>query len=87
MSFKDNNDPVLFDGPAFEHANMTVLQCRKVMEQTGMTTEATRLTGLEVTDRNMANVALEILNKMKTSAKAEYARQLAVESVQRALAS
>lgn len=87
MSFKDNNDPVLFNGPAFEHANMTVLQCRKVMEDTGMTTEATRLRGLEVTDRNMANVALEILNGMRAKADAEYARQLALESVQQALRS
>jgi hypothetical protein len=49
--FKDNSDPVLFASPELENANMTVLHCREVMERTGMTEEATRLTGLEVTDR------------------------------------
>jgi len=85
--FKDNSDPVLFASPALENANMTVLHCREVMERTGMTEEATRLTGLEVTDRGMAQVALEMLNSMKTRAEAEYARQIAVMSIQRALRS
>jgi len=85
--FKDNSDPVLFASPALENANMTVLHCREVMERTGMTEEATRLTGLEVTDRGMAQVALEMLNSMKMRAEAEYARQIAVTSIQRALRS
>jgi hypothetical protein len=83
----DNNDPVLFEGPAYENANMNVLHCREVLERAGMTTEATRLQGLEITDAGMAKVGLEILNAMRVKAEAEYARQLAVDSIQSALRS
>ena len=84
---RENNDPVLYASPALENANMTVLHCREVLEKTGMTTEATRLQGLEVTDRDMARVGLEILNKMRVKAEAEYARVAAVTSLEHAIRS
>lgn len=85
--FSENNDPVLFDSPALENANVTVLHCREVLEKTGMTTEAIRLQGLEVTSQAMARVGLEILNKMRVTAEAEYARKAAVDSLNRAIQS
>ena len=85
--FRDNSDPVLFDNQAFENANVTVLHCREVLEKSGMTTEATRLQGLDITDRDMATVGLEILNAMRVKASAEYARQAAMESLKFALRS
>ena len=87
MSFKENNDPVLFDNTALENANVTVLHCREVLEKTGMATEAGRLQGLDVTDRSMAKVGLEILNRMRVKAEAEYARAAAVRSLELAIQS
>lgn len=87
MSFKENSDPILFATPALENANVTVLHCREVLEQVGMTTEATRLQGLDVTDRGMAAVGLEILNKMRVKAEAQYARRAAIDSLEAALRS
>lgn len=87
MSHKDHNDPVSFESPALENANVNVLHCREVLEQVGMTTEATRLQGLDVTDRGMAAVGLEILNKMRVKAEAQYARHAAIASLERALRS
>lgn len=87
MSQRDHNDPVCFETPALENANVTVLHCREVLEKTGMTTEATRLQGLDVTDRGMATVGLEILNKMRVKAEAQYARRAAIESLEHALRS
>lgn len=82
---KDNNDPVLFDGPQFESANMTVTHCREVLAKTGMTEEARRLEGIEVTNPVMAEVALEVLEGMKVRAEAMYSHQLAISNVKRAL--
>lgn len=87
MSFKQNNDPVCYESPALENAHVTVLHCREVLEKTGMTTEATRLKGLEVTDRTMAAVGLEILINMRVKAEAEYARAAAISTLQDALRS
>lgn len=84
---KSNNDPVLFESPAIETANMSVLHCREVLEKTGLTSEAHRLEGVEVTDQGTAAVALDILNSMRLKAEAEYARQIAVGSVTNALRS
>ena len=83
--FNENNDPVLFESPELENANMTVLHCRKVMERSGMTMEARRLQGIEVNDPMMAGVALEILQGMRVKAEAMYAHQLAVANLQHAL--
>lgn len=83
--FKDNNDPVLFDSALFETANMTVTHCREVMERTGMTQEAKRLSGLEVTDEQTAAIALHVLNGMKAKAEAEFSRQLAVSNLRLSL--
>jgi hypothetical protein len=85
--FKENHDPVLFDSPALENANVTVLHCREVLEKNGMTTEATRLQGLEVTDRVMAKVGLDILNRMRVKAEAVYAVEAAVSSLEAAIRS
>jgi len=85
--FKDNHDPVLFDAALYETANMTVLHCREVLEQTGMTEEATRLQGVEVTDRHMAEVALDILKGMKAKAEAVYAHDVAMTCLQGTLRS
>lgn len=84
---RENNDPVLYDSPALENASMTVLHCREVLEKSGMTTEATRLQGLEVTDRNMAKVGLDILNTMRVKAEAMYAVKAAVDSLEHAIRS
>lgn len=85
--FKDNHDPVLFDAALYETANMTVLHCREVLEKTGMTEEATRLQGVEVTDRHMAEVALDILKNLKASAETVYARDTAVTCLRSTLRS
>ena len=82
---KDNHDPALFSSPALETANMTVLHCREVLERTGMTQEAQRLHGIEVTDPLMAQVALDVLQSMRVKAEAEYARQIAIQNVRDAL--
>lgn len=87
MSSEQNNDPVLYESPALENANVTVLHCREVLEKAGMTTEATRLQGLEVTDRNMARIGLDILTAMRVKAEAEYARAAAISTLQDALRS
>lgn len=87
MEFSENNDPMLFESPALENANVNVLHCREVLERTGMTVEATRLRGLEVTDRGMAAAGLEILNRMRVNAESEYARQAAISSLESALRS
>lgn len=79
--FKESNDPALFNSAQLETANMTVLHCQKVLEQTGMTAEATQLRGIEVTDARMAEVALEVLNKMRVKAEAQYARSLAIQNL------
>lgn len=83
--FKDNHDPVLFDNSALETANMTVLHCREVLEQTGMTREAQQLQGVAVTDPQMAQVALGILQNMRVKADAFYARNLAIQNIRSAL--
>lgn len=85
--FKPNRDPVLFDSNALELADMTVLHYQGVLEKTDKTAEARKLEGLRVTDREIASVALEVLNGMKAGAQTEYARQLAVNAVQDALRS
>lgn len=83
--FKSNHDPALFNSPALETANMTVLHCREVLEKTGMTQEARRLHGIEVTDPMMAQVALDVLQSMRVKAEAEYARQIAIQNINAAL--
>lgn len=84
--FKDNNDPVLFDNSALETANMTVLHCREVLEQNGLTREAQQLQGVAVTDPQMAEVALNILQNMRVKADAFYnARDLAISNIRSAL--
>ena len=83
--FKDNQDPVLFNNQALETANMTVLHCREVLEQTGMTREAQRLQGIEITDPLMAKVALEIIGNMRVKAEAMYARQIAMDNLKSVL--
>ncbi len=83
--FKDNNDPVLFDSSALETANMTVLHCREVLEQTGMTQEAQSLRGIEVTDPHMARVALDLLQGMRVRAEAMYARSIAIQNIRSVL--
>jgi hypothetical protein len=50
-----------------------------------MTAEATQLRGIEVTDPYMAEVALEVLNKMRVRAEAAYARSLAIQNLTSAL--
>ncbi len=88
--FKDNHDPTLFGSPALETANMTVSHCREVMEKTGMTTEAQRLEGIEITDPRMARVALDVLQNMRVRAEAGYAahaRQIAIDSIRSVLQS
>ncbi len=81
----NESDPVLFNSTQLETANMTVLHCQKVLEQTGMTAEATQLRGIEVTDPLMAEVALDVLNKMRVKAEAQYARSLAIQNLTTAL--
>lgn len=81
----NESDPALFSSPQFETANMTVLHCQRVLEQTGMTAEATQLRGIEVTDPLMAEVALDVLNKMRVKAEAQYARSLAIQNLNFAL--
>lgn len=83
--FKETHDPALFNSAQLETANMTVLHCQKVLEQTGMTAEATQLRGIEVTDPYMAEIALEVLNKMRVRAEAQYARSLAIHNLTSAL--
>jgi DICT domain-containing protein len=83
--YKDNNDPVLFNSLELETANMTVLHCREVLEQTGMTENARRLEGIEVTDPQMASVALEVLQSMRVKAEAAYSRDLAISNLKHAL--
>ena len=83
--FIENNDPVLFMSPELENANMTVLHCRKAMERSGMTAEARRLQGIEVSDHGMAAVALEVLQGMRVKAEVAYACQLAISNLKHAL--
>lgn len=75
-------DPITFDGPLFARADMTVSHCRRVLEETGMTAEARRLDGCSVTNREMAQVALEILSSMRVCAEAVYFRAIAMQCVQ-----
>jgi hypothetical protein len=83
--FTGSKDPALFNSAELETANMTVLHCQKVLEQTGMTAEATQLRGIEVTDPYMAEIALDVLNKMRVKAEAQYARSLAIQNLNSAL--
>lgn len=83
--FRDNHDPMLFNSPALETANMTVLHCREVLEKNGMTQEAQQLHGINVTDPLMAQVALDLLQNMRVKAEALYARNIAIQNIKSAL--
>lgn len=95
--FRQHNDPTLFESPALENANMTVLHCREVLEKTGLVGEARHLDGVEITSKDAAQAALEILQNIRVRAEtmyssaqvkeAEDAKHMAIVNVQAALRS
>lgn len=60
-----SREPVLYDNPRFEHADVAVLFCRDALLEQGATAEATKLEGIEVSCPAMARVALNVLTGMR----------------------
>ena len=52
---------VLYDSPELEHASVAVLFCQEVLLEQGLTVEAAKLEGIEISCPAMARVALNVL--------------------------
>lgn len=62
-----SREPVLYDNPRFEHADVAVLFCRDALLNQGATMEAGMLEGIEVSCPAMARVALRVLHGIRVS--------------------
>jgi len=80
-----SQEPVLYDSPKYEHANMAVLFCQEVLTEQGLVAEANQLRGIEVTCAPMARVALRALLNMQPKGVAREAVDVARHLCEQAL--
>jgi hypothetical protein len=80
------SDPVLYDNPRYEHADVAVLFCRDALIDQGCTVEASKLEGIDVTCPAMARVALNVLRGIRVRGPAAEYVEIAKHLVREALA-
>lgn len=78
-------DITTFDGPLFARADMTLSHYQQVLRDSGRVTDAQRLEGCTITNREMAQTALDILHDMHVCAEDAYFRAIAVQCVRDSL--
>ena len=80
------SDLLVFKTPKFQRAQMVLALLQLALKKAGLVDDAKRLEGLDLTNPEMAKVALEILNAMNVAAKeAKQVHTMAIEAVRDAL--
>jgi hypothetical protein len=80
------SDLLVFKTPKFQRAQMVLALLQLALKKAGLVDDAKRLEGLDLTNPEMAKVALEILNAMNVAVKeAKQVHTMAVEAVRDAL--
>lgn len=80
-----SREPVLYDNPRFEHADVAVLFCRDALLNQGATVEASKLEGIEVSCPAMARVAFNVLCGIRVRGPAAEYVEIAKHLVREAL--